>query len=112
VNEHCPNLHDALQQTAEDQADVILAQHQDRLARFGFKYLKTFVTAFDGRIEVLETSNGQTSNEELVEDLIAIVTSFSARICGERGGCVARQVSETLKGALHDSANDEPGNSA
>jgi len=88
VNEHRPNLHDALQQTAEDQADVILAQHQDRLARFGFKYLKTFVTAFDGRIEVLETSNGQTSNEELVEDLIPIVTSFSARIYGERGGGV------------------------
>lgn len=112
VNEHRPQLRKALQQIADGQADVILVEYQDRLARFGFEYLNLFVTAFGGRIEILETSDDKTANEELVEDLIAIVTSFSARIYGKRGGRVARQVSETLKGASHDdSENDDPGNS-
>jgi len=113
LNERRPQLRKVLQQIADDQADVIVIEYRDRLARFGFEYLNLFVTSFGGRIEVLEASDGRTPNEELVDDLIAIVTSFSARIYGKRGGRVARQVSETLKGALHDgSGNDNSGNTA
>lgn len=113
LNERRSRLHKALKQIADGQADIILVEYRDRLARFGFEYLDLFVTAFGGRIEVLERPDDKTPNEELVEDLIAIVTSFSARIYGRRGGRVARQVSETLKGALHDgSENDAPGDTA
>ena len=111
LNEHRPRLRKALKQIADGQADIILVEYQDRLARFGFKYLDLFVTTFGGHIEVLETPDGKTPNEELVEDLIAIVTSFSARIYGRRGGHVARQVGETLKGALHDE-DDNSNNTA
>jgi excisionase family DNA binding protein len=113
VNERRPKLRQALQQIADGQADVIVVEFQDRLARFGSEYLSLFVTAFGGRIEVLETPDSKASNEELVEDLIAIVTSFSARIYGKRGGRVARQVKETLKDALRDDLeNDDPGDVA
>lgn len=109
VNERRPKLRQALQQIADGQADVIIVEFQDRLARFGSEYLNLFVATFGGRIEVLETTDDKAPNEELVEDLIAIVTSFSARIYGRRGGRVARQVKETLKDALRDDLeNDDP----
>jgi predicted site-specific integrase-resolvase len=38
-------------------------------------------------------------NVELVEDLIAIVRSFSARIYGSRGGEVAKKVALVLEEA-------------
>jgi len=114
LNERRPQLRKALKQIATGQADILVVEYRDRLARFGFEYLDLFITAFDGRIEVLETTNGQSPNEELVNDLIAIVTSFSARIYGKRGGKrVAQQVEKTLKGALgHASGNDHPNDAA
>lgn len=113
LNEKRPKLRQALRQIADGQAEVILVEYQDRLARLGYQYLEWFVSAFDGRIEVLDKQDDKAPNEELVEDLIAIVTSFSARIYGRRGGRVARQISETLQEALEDDAeNDDSGDPA
>lgn len=107
LNERRPRLLQALQQVAEGKADIILVEYQDRLARFGFEYLRFFVNAFGGCLEVLAEPTGKTANEELVDDLIAIVTSFSARIYGQRGERVARQVKETLEKALYDDPDRE-----
>ncbi|PBC87389.1 HsdM-like protein [Caldicellulosiruptor bescii] len=58
----------------------------DRLARFGFKYLKFFMESFGVELVVLNgRENEEDINRELAEDLIAIVTSFAARIYGQRG---------------------------
>ena len=47
---------------------------------------------------VLATSRpyGRRSEEELVEDMISIVTSFSVRLYGKRGGRVAKKLSDIL----------------
>ena len=54
---------------------------------FGYGYLKFFFESFGAELIVL---NGEGSEEyrarELAEDLIAIVTSFAARVYGSRGG--------------------------
>lgn len=103
LNENRPQLRKALKQIVEGQADLLVIEYRDRLARFGFEYLDLFVSSFGGRIEVMETANDKSPDEELVEDLMAVVTSFSARIYGKRGGRrVTQQVSKTLKDALGD----------
>lgn len=70
----------------------VLIEYSDRLARFGYKYLESYFTACGMQLEILEEP--QTLNttlltglnqEELVKDLIAIITSFSARLYGSRG---------------------------
>ncbi|MFX5085487.1 hypothetical protein ABTC40_22855, partial [Acinetobacter baumannii] len=60
-----------------------------RLARFGLEYLKAYLEAFGARLVVL---NGEVDQEhpedlqrELAEDLVAIVSSFAARVYGKRG---------------------------
>ncbi len=103
LDENRPQLRKALKQIVEGQADLLVIEYRDRLARFGFEYLDLFVSSFGGRIEVMETANDKSPDEELVEDLMAVVTSFSARIYGKRGGRrVTQQVSKTLKDALGD----------
>ncbi|QZA33436.1 MerR family DNA-binding transcriptional regulator [Hydrogenibacillus sp. N12] len=54
----------------------------DRLARFGFDVLKSCGV----EIEVISPKEPEEAHAELVQDLLAIVTSFSARIDGARGG--------------------------
>lgn len=65
------------------QVDVVVVEFRDRLTRFGFEYLRRYFKSHGARVEVVEeTEKGYM--EELVEDFVAIVTSFAARIYGKR----------------------------
>ena len=50
---------------------------------------------FNGKIIVAEQKESN-AEQELVDDLIAITTSFSARIYGKRGGRVAKKIEQVL----------------
>jgi putative resolvase len=110
LNEHRSQLRQALQLIADRQAEVLIVEFRDRLARFGYEYLDLFVTTLGGRIEVVETIESTSPTEELVADLIAIVTAFSARIYGQGGKRVSEQISQILRGELHVVGNDAPRN--
>jgi len=69
------------------EVEKVVIEYPDRLARFGFEYLKFFMESFGVELIVLDgKENEEDINKELAEDLIAIVTSFAARIYGQRGG--------------------------
>ncbi len=61
---------------------VIIA-HRDRLVRFGFDFFETFAQRHGTEIVVVNGEN-LSPEQELVQDLIAIVTVFSARLHGLR----------------------------
>ena len=61
--------------------DVLLVEHKDRLSRFGFRW---FAVLAPFEIEVINLTENQT--HDLMEDLVAIITSFSARLYGQRRG--------------------------
>jgi len=57
----------------------IVVEHKDRLTRFGFNYIDTL---FDGEIVVVNKADD--TEEDIVQDLTSIITSFCARIYGQR----------------------------
>ncbi len=96
LNEKRRGLQQLLELAQQHQADIVAVEYRDRLARFGFAYLETFLHAFGVRVVLMEQT-AQDDQQELVEDLIAITSSFSARIYGERGG---KQMATTVRQAL------------
>ena len=104
VNENRSKLHRLLRMVRDGEVDVVLVEYQDRLARFGYRYLERYITDFGAKLEVVEKQaiNGN-SHEELVKDLVSIVTSFSARIYGARGARVVKKVKEALRDEDDDS---------
>jgi predicted site-specific integrase-resolvase len=62
--------------------DVIVVEHKDRLTRFGFNYIETLCKTKGKTIEVI--NNTDDKQEDLMGDLVSIVTSFCARIYGLR----------------------------
>ncbi len=58
--------------------------YRDRLTRFGFEYLEYFLKQFGIKIEVVYGEESRDAYQELVEDLIAIVTSFAGKLYGMR----------------------------
>jgi len=54
------------------------------LTRFGFRYLERYFASYNVRIEVLNGEEPKDIHQELVEDLIAMVSSFAGKILGLR----------------------------
>ncbi len=83
VNDSRPKL---LALLADHGIRLIVVEHQDRLARFGFRYLDTLLKTHGRAIEVVNQAENGTENgtEDLRADLTAIVYAFCARLYGQR----------------------------
>jgi putative resolvase len=66
------------------QVDVVVVTYRDRLSRFGFEYLEYFFNKYGVRVEVAFGEEPKDAYQELVEDLIEIVTSFAGKLYGMR----------------------------
>ena len=67
---------------SDPSATVIVVEHRDRLARFGVEHLHAALAAQGRRIVVVDT--GETA-DDLVRDMIEVLTSMCARLYGRRG---------------------------
>lgn len=65
-----------------DKYDFIVIEHKDRLTRFGYNYLELFLNSYGKKIEVI--NEVYNDKEDLIQDFISIITSFCARIYGQR----------------------------
>jgi predicted site-specific integrase-resolvase len=79
LNDQRPKL---LKLLADDDLDFIVVEHKDRLTRFGFHYIETLLGAKGRRVVVINEADG--AREDLVQDFVGVITSFCARIYGQR----------------------------
>jgi len=79
----------------------VVITYRDRLTRFGFRYLEQYFNSHGVEIEVIFDDEEKTPEKELVEDLLAIVTSFAGKLYGMRSHKKKRLV-EAVKNALRD----------
>jgi predicted site-specific integrase-resolvase len=79
VNDQRPQF---LALLADTSISHIVVEHQDRCSRFGVAYIQTLLQT-QGRelVIVNEADNGQ---DDLMQDFVAIITSFTARLYGRR----------------------------
>lgn len=74
------------------QPDKIGCTYEDRLARFGLKLLETICTYFSAQIVVTQQQRQPSSLEEqVVQDVIALVTSFAGKLHRARRGQLVRK---------------------
>ncbi|MEC4985775.1 MAG: IS607 family transposase [Oscillatoria sp. PMC 1068.18] len=86
VKEIGSGLNDNRQQLGKILVDpnynVLVVEHKDRLARFGTNYIELLLKELGKKLEIVNQS--EDKQDELMEDLIAIITSFCSRIYGRR----------------------------
>jgi putative resolvase len=61
---------------------LLVVEHKDRLTRFGFNYIETLLNSNNIKIEVVNPVADE--KEDLVQDFVSVITSFCARIYGQR----------------------------
>lgn len=79
LNDKRPKLEKILK---KDNYDILLVEQKDRLTRFGFNYIEVLLEKSQQRVEVINYI--QEEKEDLINDLVSIITSFCARIYGQR----------------------------
>ena len=62
----------------------VIVTYKDRLTRFGFNYLKRYFSSHGASITIINQTEAEGVQNELVQDFIAIITSFSGRVHGMR----------------------------
>jgi predicted site-specific integrase-resolvase len=88
INDNRPILRDILNKIGE--YDMVVVEHKDRLTRLGFNY---FSTMLPNKVYVINEAKDKT--DDLMTDLVAIITSFCARLYGQRRG--KRKTKEIIK---------------
>lgn len=66
----------------DDNYNILIVEHKDRLARFGTNYLSLLLEKTGKKLEIVNLADN--SKDELMQDLIAIITSFCTRLYGLR----------------------------
>lgn len=67
---------------SDPSVSVVVVEHRDRLARFGVEHLQAALAAHGRKVVVADP--GETT-DDLVRDMIEVLTSMCARLYGRRG---------------------------
>lgn len=83
INYTKPGLKKLIEKINRKEIDLIVVLYKDRLLRFGFELIEYFASLNDVKIEILDKID-KNQDQELVEDLVQVVTVFSCKIQGKR----------------------------
>ncbi len=73
-----------LKLVCEDKVGEVAITYEDRLTRSGQEYLETLFACFGVTLTVLDPGESKTPEQELTDDLLALIASFSGRLYGMR----------------------------
>lgn len=99
LNDNRQKLEKLLQQ---DDYQVLIVEHKDRLARFGINYMDLLLQRLGVSLEVVNVA--ENGADELMHDLVSIITSFAARLYGQRR---AKRKTEKIIATLQNQREDE-----
>ncbi len=97
LNERRKGMKRLLALVGQRAVEVVLIEYPDRLVRFGFGYLEEAFRWQGVRLEVLDPPKQLEPTEELVQDLLTLVTVFAGRLYGHRAQGVRKRVETVLK---------------
>lgn len=79
-----PKLNRLFQLVAKREVTKVVVEYLDRLTRFNFNVYQTFFESHGVTIECIDEVLPKSYEAELVEDMISLMASFSAKIYGKR----------------------------
>jgi len=98
LNEQRPKLEKLL---ADTSIGTIVVENRDRLTQFGSHYIETLLAAQGRHLEIIFP--GDTS-DELVDDVVSVITSMAARVSGRRQ---SKQRAEKIKQCVEQAMKEE-----
>ena len=84
INYKRKGLQTILEWSMSGQLEEIVVAHKDRLCRFGFELIEFICSRNNTRIIILDQEKHQSTEQELAEDIMSIITVFACKQMGKR----------------------------
>lgn len=99
LNYNKKGLKELIELICHKEIEKVVINYKDRLIRFGYEIIEQLCFINDVDIEIINYSEDKNHEEELVEDVLSVITVFSARLYGSRSH-KTKKITETNKKLL------------
>lgn len=93
INYTKKGLRTLLRKIVNNEVEKVVVLYKDRLLRFGFELVEYIANLYGCEIEVIDSTE-KTEQQELVEDLVQIITVFSCKLQGKRANKARKMIEE------------------
>ena len=103
-----PNLDrkELMKWISQNKVDKVVVFYKDRLLRFGFELVEYIASLYDCDIEIIDHTE-KTEQQELLGDLVQIITVFSCKLLGKCANKARKLVKELIDdGGEEDDKNN------
>ena len=95
-----------VREICDGSVDRVVVNYKDRLMRFGYEMLEQVCESNGTEIEIINATDDVSAEDELVQDVLSIITVFSARLYGKRSHKNKRIVEENKKMFAEEAEED------
>lgn len=96
LNYNKKGLKELIDLICHKEIERVVVNYKDRLIRFGYEIIEQLCLINDVELEIINHSEDKEYEGELVEDVLSVITVFSARLYGSRSHKI-KSIMETNK---------------
>lgn len=96
INYKKKGLKELIKLITQNKVEKVVVLYKDRLLRFGFDLVEYIASLYNCEIEIMDSTE-KSEQQELVEDLVQIITVFSCKLQGKRAGKARKLVKELIE---------------
>ena len=106
INYKKKGLKELLKLITQNKVDKVVVLYEDRLLRFGYELVEYLASLYNCEIEIIDNTE-KSEQQELVEDLVQIITVFSCKLQGKRANKAKKLIRELSNGESEVNENDK-----
>ena len=106
INYKKKGLKELLKLITQNKVDKVVVLYEDRLLRFGYELVEYLASLYNCEIEIIDNTE-KSEQQELVEDLVQIITVFSCKLQGKRANKAKKLIRELINGESEMNENDK-----
>jgi len=96
INYNKKGLLQLIKLITQGEVEKVVILYKDRLVRFGFELIQYVAELYHCNIEIIDNTE-KFEQQELVEDLVQIITVFSCKLQGKRANKAKKMVKELIQ---------------
>lgn len=96
INYKKKGLKELIKRISQNKVEKVVVLYKDRLLRFGFELIEYMASLYNCDIEIIDNTE-RSEQQELVEDLVQIITVFSCKLQDKRANKARKLVKELIE---------------
>lgn len=107
LNYNKAGLNELIELICSGQIERLVLVHKDRLLCFGSEIIFKLCNIYEVEVEIINVGEELNSNEELVKDVLEIITVFSVKLYGKRSHKSLKMIDDLKKNLGQDYNGEE-----